>query len=111
MSTVSQFIDDPRICHFEAVHLIMLSRVCSREIILLFNYGHLKLSVFTDTVWASSAEDTKSTFDYCTFVLDEVKDKQWELNLVLSQNTGRLWPMEFASFYGLRLYSRSGDVW
>ncbi|GAV65217.1 LOW QUALITY PROTEIN: hypothetical protein CFOL_v3_08732, partial [Cephalotus follicularis] len=66
---VSQFMHDPRASHLEAVYRIMryLKSASSRGI-LFSNNGHLRLEAFTDTDWAGSRDDRRSTSGYCTFL-------------------------------------------
>jgi hypothetical protein len=68
ISVVSQFLEAPRISHWEAVTQII--RYVKRQPGLRILYkpnGHLRVEGFTDANWAGSSSDRRSTTGYCTF--------------------------------------------
>jgi hypothetical protein len=68
VSVVSQFLEAPRVSHWEVVTCIIcyLKRQPSLGILYGLN-GHLRLVGFTDADWANSPLDRRSTIGYCTF--------------------------------------------
>lgn len=68
VSVVSQFLEAPRVSHWEAVTRILryLKRAPGLGILYRPN-GHLKVEGFTDADWAGSPSDRRSTTGYCTF--------------------------------------------
>ena len=69
MSVVSQFLEAPRVSHWEAVTRIVryLKRASGLGILYRPN-GHLRVEGFTDADWAGSPLDRRSTTGYCTFL-------------------------------------------
>ncbi|XP_059654624.1 pentatricopeptide repeat-containing protein At3g06920-like [Cornus florida] len=69
VSMVSQFMHSPGREHFDAFYRILryLKGTLGRGP-LLKNRGHLQVEAYTDTDWAGSAIDRRSTSGYCTFV-------------------------------------------
>jgi hypothetical protein len=68
VSVVSQFLEAPRVSHWEAVTRILryLKRAPGLGILYRPN-GHLRVEGFTDADWAGSPSDRRSTTGYCTF--------------------------------------------
>ncbi|XP_022638433.1 uncharacterized protein LOC111241948 [Vigna radiata var. radiata] len=69
VNVVSQFMHDPRKLHMDVVERILryLKSAPSKGI-LFSNHGNLKVEGYTDTDWASSKDDKRSTSRYFTFV-------------------------------------------
>jgi hypothetical protein len=68
VSVVSQFLEAPRVSHWEAVTQIIwyVKRQPGLGILYRPN-GHLKVEGFIDADWVGSPSDRWSTTGYCTF--------------------------------------------
>ena len=69
ISVVSQYMSAPTVDHWAAVEQILCylkgALGCG---ILYSNHGHNRIECFSDTDWAGSKEDKRSTSRYCVFV-------------------------------------------
>ena len=66
---VSQYMHDPRHCHMETVYRILRYLKSAPGKGLLFApHGHMRVEAFSDSDWAGSIEDRRSTSGYCSFV-------------------------------------------
>ena len=69
VSVVSQYMSSPTVDNWAAIkHILCYLKGASRRGILYSNHGHNKVECFTDTDWARSKEDRRSTSGYCVFV-------------------------------------------
>ena len=69
VSVVSQYMSSPTIDHWAAVeHILFYLKGAPGQGILYSNHGHNRIECFTDTDWAGSKEDRRSTSSYCVFV-------------------------------------------
>jgi hypothetical protein len=68
VSVISQFLEAPRVLHWEAVTRIIwyVKRQTGLGILYRPN-GHLKIKGFTNADWADSPSDRRFTTRYCTF--------------------------------------------
>ncbi|XP_024021529.1 uncharacterized protein LOC112091629 [Morus notabilis] len=69
VSVVSQFMHEPYEEHLGAVHCILryLKGTLGKGLFFKKNDSR-KIEAFTDTDWAGSASDRRSTTEYCTFI-------------------------------------------
>jgi hypothetical protein len=69
VSVVSQFLEAPRVSHWEVVTRIIryLKRALGLGILYRLN-GHLWVEGFTDADWVGSPSNRRSTTRYCTFL-------------------------------------------
>ena len=69
VSIVSQFMTCPRVSHMEAVVRILkyLKNAPGRGLLYKAS-GHLRIEGYTDSDWAGSPADRRSTTGYCTFI-------------------------------------------
>ena len=69
VSMSSRYMSSPIVSHWAAVEYILcyLKEVLGRGI-LYKKHGHAKIECFSDTDWAGSKEDRRSTSGYCVFV-------------------------------------------
>ncbi|KAK4391658.1 Retrovirus-related Pol polyprotein from transposon RE2 [Sesamum angolense] len=66
---VSQFMDKPRLVHWEAALRILKYIKASPGKGLLFKrHGHVKIEAYSDADYAGAKDDRKSTSGYCTYV-------------------------------------------
>ncbi|XP_042946560.1 uncharacterized protein LOC122279793 isoform X3 [Carya illinoinensis] len=69
VSVLSQFLQTPRISHWDAVvHILRYLKRAPGLGILYRPNGHLRVEAFSDADWAGSPSDRRSTTGYCTFV-------------------------------------------
>jgi hypothetical protein len=69
VSTVSQFMHDPRSSHMDAVtRILRYLKGCPGKGLLYTHHGNLQVECYTDADWAGSLDDRRSTSGYCTFV-------------------------------------------
>ena len=69
ISVVSQYLHSPKESHLEAVYKILRYLKGSPGRGLFFKKGDSKkVKIYTDANWAESAEDKRSTTNYCTYV-------------------------------------------
>jgi hypothetical protein len=69
VSTVSQFMHDPRSSHMDAVtRILRYLKGCPGKGLLYTQHGNLQVECYTDADWAGSLDDRRSTSGYCTFV-------------------------------------------
>ena len=69
ISMFSQFMLSPLECHMDAVLRILRYLKSTLGKGLLFSKNnHFRVEAYTDTVWANSITDKRSTSGYCTFV-------------------------------------------
>ncbi|XP_028102592.1 uncharacterized protein LOC114301831 [Camellia sinensis] len=69
VSIMSQFMHAPRNSHLEAVmRILRYLKSSPRKGLYFSKHDHLSVEAFTDTDWAGSVTDRRSTFGYCTFV-------------------------------------------
>ena len=84
-------MSSPTIDHWAAVEQILcyLKGAPGRGIVYS-NHGHIRLECFTDTDWAGSKEDRRSTSGYCMFVggnLVSWKSKKQSVVSVVSRSS------------------------
>ena len=68
VSMVSQFMHALGPAHFEAFRILRYLKGTPGKGILFKKHGHLQVDVYTDTDWAGSTTDRRSTSGYCSFV-------------------------------------------
>lgn len=69
VSVVSQFMHAPIQDHLEAAYRVFkYLKGCSGKGILYRKHGHHQTIVYTNTDWAGSLTDRRSTLGYCSFV-------------------------------------------
>jgi hypothetical protein len=69
VSVVSQFMNNPKSHHMDAVmRIIRYLKSCPGRGLLYKSHGHLQVECYTDADWAGSVDDRRSTSGYCTFV-------------------------------------------
>ncbi|XP_022871761.1 uncharacterized protein LOC111390860 [Olea europaea var. sylvestris] len=69
VSVVSQFMNDSREEHMEAVNWILRYLNLTLGKGLFFNKGSSReVQIYSDADWAGSVTDRRSTFGYCTYV-------------------------------------------
>jgi hypothetical protein len=69
VSTVSQFMHDPRSSHMDVVtRILRYLKGCPGKGLLYTHHGNLQVECYTDADWAGSLDDRRSTSGYCTFV-------------------------------------------
>ena len=69
VSVVSQYMSSPIVDNWATVeHILCYLKGDPGQGILYSNHGHNRVECFTDTDWAGSKEDRRSTSGYCVFV-------------------------------------------
>ena len=69
VSVVSQYMSSPTIDNWAAIeHILCYLKGAPGRGILYSNHGHNRVECFTDTDWAGSKKDRRSTSGYCVFV-------------------------------------------
>lgn len=69
VSVVSQFMNDPKEEHLEAVYRILRYLKMTPRKGLYFKKGiNKEIAIYSDADWAGSLKDRRSTSDYCTYV-------------------------------------------
>lgn len=93
VSVVSQFMQDPRIPHWQAVVRILkyLKDSPNRSLFYMKSKQMLDVNCYVDSDWAGSTYDRKSTSGYCitlgeNLVIWKSKNSRWLHNLAQRQN-------------------------
>jgi hypothetical protein len=83
---ISQFLEAPRVSHWEAIICIIryLKRAPGLGILYRLN-GHLQVEGFTDVDWAGSLLDRRSTTRYCTFLASNLVTWKSKKQTVVAQ--------------------------
>ena len=69
VGVVSQYESSPTVDNCAAIeHILCYLKGAPGRGILYTNHGHNRVKFFTDTDWAGSKEDRRSTSGYCVFV-------------------------------------------
>ena len=69
VSVVSQYMNDPKSAHMEAViRILRYLKGCPGKGLLYTRQGDLQVECYTDADWAGSLDDRRSTSGYCTFI-------------------------------------------
>ena len=69
VSVLSQYMSSPTVSHWATVeHILCYLKESHGRGILYKKHGHTGIECFSDTNWAGSKEDRRSTSGYCLFL-------------------------------------------
>ncbi|XP_041024268.1 uncharacterized mitochondrial protein AtMg00810-like [Juglans microcarpa x Juglans regia] len=88
VSVVSQFLQTPRVSHWDAViHVLHYLKRAPGLGLLYRPNGYLRIEAFSDADWAGFPSDRRSTTGYCTFMGGNLVTRKSKKQTVVAQSS------------------------